>query len=137
MFGSRTNCFGCHTEMASDKHGGEVFKATLAGCTACHGDRHEGTFEKWKQGLELALMEADETYANARKALEESSDVSEAARRKATDLLAGAHADLQLVKRGNGLHNVMYAIEVLDTVTQRSQQAIAALAEAQQAKPAP
>jgi len=136
MFGSRTNCFGCHTEMASDEHGGEVFKATLTGCVACHGDRHAGTFEQWKQGLEFVLMEADETYANARKMLAESSNIPEAARRQATELLAGAKADLELVKRGNGLHNVTYAIEVLDAVTQRAQQAISVLTEAQ-ATPAP
>jgi len=136
MFGSRTNCLGCHTEVASDKHGGQVFKATLNGCIACHGDRHEATFEKWKQGLEVMTMDADEAYVNARKLLEESADVPDDARRKAAELLAAAQADLQLVKRGNGLHNVTYAIEVLDTVTQRAQQAIAILNEAKP-KPAP
>lgn len=135
MFGSRTNCLGCHTEMASDKHGGEVYKATLTGCLACHGDRHANTFEKWKQGLELVSMEAEETYTNARKLLEETPEIPEEARRKATELLAGARADLQLIKRGNGLHNVTYAIEVLDTVTQRAQQAITVLTEAQPKPP--
>jgi hypothetical protein len=123
MFGSRTNCFGCHTEKVLDEHAGDVVRATLNGCIACHGDRHAETFEKWKLGLELVLTDAEQAYAKARKALEESKNVPEEARRKVMELLQGAKADLDLVKRGNGLHNVTYAMEVLDSVTLRAGQA--------------
>jgi nitrate/TMAO reductase-like tetraheme cytochrome c subunit len=129
MFGSRTNCFGCHTEMATTEHAGQVAKATLNGCIACHGDRHAQTFEKWKLGLELVQTEAEEAYAKARQALNDSKNISDQTRQKATELLTAANADLNLIKRGNGLHNVTYAMEVLDSVTQRAQQATALLAQ--------
>jgi hypothetical protein len=134
MFGARTNCFGCHSETLSDDHSGEVVRATLSGCVACHGDQHSDTFEQWKQGLEVFLGDAEEAYAAAQKMLDESTELPAEAREKASELLAGAKADLLLVKRGNGVHNVTYSIEVLDAVTQRSQQAQAILTEA---KPAP
>jgi len=129
MFGSRTNCLGCHTQMTADAHSGDVLQATLTGCIACHGDRHTETFEKWKQGLELVQTDAEQAYAKAQKMLDESKDVPAETRRKAEELLSAAKADLQLVQRGNGLHNVTYAMEVLDSVTQRAGQVEALLAE--------
>jgi len=127
MFGSRTNCLGCHTDMATTEHAGDVARATQNGCIACHGDRHSDTFEKWKLGLELVQTDAVDAYLNARKALDQSKDIPEESRRKASELLAGAKADLDLIKRGNGLHNVTYAMEVLDSITLRAQQAMALL----------
>jgi len=135
MFGSRTNCFGCHTQLTADDHAGNVLQATLKGCIACHGDRHTETFEKWKLGLELVQTDAEEAFAKARKALDESKDLPAETRSKAEELLSSAKADLQLVQRGNGMHNVTYAMEVLDSVTQRAQQTSALLSQAKNSSP--
>lgn len=124
MFGARTNCTGCHIELSSDAHGSSVIKATASACVACHGDRHKDTFEKWKLGLELVMGDADQAYQNATQLLQEQSDAPADKRQQATDLIKAAEADLQLVKRGNGLHNINYSIELLDSVTSRCQQAI-------------
>jgi len=129
MFGSRTNCFGCHTQMTADDHAGDVLQATLTGCIACHGDRHTETFEKWKLGLEVVQGDAEAAYAKARKALDESKDLPDQTRRKVEELLTAARTDLQLIQRGNGLHNVTYAMEVLDSVAQRAGQAEALLTQ--------
>jgi nitrate/TMAO reductase-like tetraheme cytochrome c subunit len=130
MFGSRTNCLGCHTQLTSDGHSGDVLRATLNGCIACHGDRHTETFEKWKMGLELVQTDAEQALAGAQKMLQESQSVPAETRQKVTELLSAAQADFQLVKRGKGLHNVTYAMEVLDSVTERAQQATALLSQA-------
>jgi hypothetical protein len=111
MFGSRTNCTGCHREISQDAHGANVTKATEGACIACHGDRHKDTFEKWKLGLELVMGDADMAVANARKAIDEATDATPEAKAKATQLLEQAEADLKLVKSGNGLHNITYAME--------------------------
>jgi hypothetical protein len=135
MFGSRTNCFGCHTQMTANDHSGDVLQATLKGCIGCHGDRHTETFEKWKLGLELVQTDAEEAYASAQKMLDESKDIPAETRRQAEELLSAAKADLRLVQRGNGLHNVTYAMEVLDSVAQRAQQATALLSQAKASPP--
>jgi hypothetical protein len=129
MFGKRTNCFGCHTEQATTEHGGEVFRGALSGCIACHGDKHSGTFEKWKLAIELTRTDAEDAYNNARQMLESAENLDDQKRRQATELLTAAQEDLRLVKRGNGLHNVTYAMELLDSVTRRCQEAMALLAE--------
>jgi nitrate/TMAO reductase-like tetraheme cytochrome c subunit len=126
MFGARTNCAGCHTAVHGEDRG-SVLKATEQSCIACHGDQHKDTFEKWKLGIELALSDAEGAYKNARESLEKATTASEEARKKATDLLKSAEADLQLVKVGNGLHNVAYALELLDAVTSRCREAVEAL----------
>jgi nitrate/TMAO reductase-like tetraheme cytochrome c subunit len=135
MFGSRTNCFGCHTQLTANDHSGDVLQATLKGCIDCHGDRHTETFEKWKLGLELVQTDADQAYASAQKLLDEAKDIPAETRRKAEELLSSAKADLLLVQRGNGLHNVTYSMEVLDSVTQRAQQASALLSQAKSGTP--
>ena len=135
MFGSRTNCLGCHTDHTVGSRGGEVVRGNVNGCIACHGDRYKDTFKKWQQGLELSLTDAGEAYEKASKALDKAKDITPEARTKVTTLLAGARADLQLVKTGNGVHNVMYSMELLDSVTQRCQQVMTALAKESRRKP--
>jgi nitrate/TMAO reductase-like tetraheme cytochrome c subunit len=127
MFGARTNCFGCHTETAADVEGQRVVKGTQKTCIACHGERYGDMFEQWKTGIDLSLTDAETAYQNARKSLAENKTASPDARKKATELLAVAEADLGVVKRGNGIHNVTYAMELLDSVTAHSQKAIAVL----------
>lgn len=124
MFGSRTNCLGCHTKQATDKHGGATMRGAVNGCIACHGDRHADTFKKWKQGLELTLADAQEAYDKAVRMVGKAKNMDPEARRKVDDLLRGVQADLQLVKVGNGVHNVMYSMDLLESVTKRCQQAV-------------
>jgi nitrate/TMAO reductase-like tetraheme cytochrome c subunit len=126
MFGARTNCTGCHTAVHGDEKG-DVLAATEKSCIDCHGDQHKDTFEKWKLGIELALGDAETAYKEASDALEKAASAPEEARKKATELVATAQADLRLVKTGNGLHNVAYALELLDSVTSRCREAVETL----------
>jgi hypothetical protein len=129
MFGSRTNCYGCHSDLAASETSGDVLQATLNGCIACHGDRHVSTFENWKQGLQLAQADADEAYSQATARLAEAQNLTPEVRTKVTQLLREASADMQLVKRGHGLHNVTFAIELLDGVAARSREAVSLMTE--------
>ncbi|MFO0969843.1 MAG: NapC/NirT family cytochrome c [Gemmataceae bacterium] len=130
MFGSRTNCFGCHTKQMTTEHGGVTLRGAINGCVSCHGDRHNETFEKWKRGLKVTLMDAEDAYDGAWKMLHKVKDLDADTRQKADDLLKSAKSDLRLVKTGNGVHNVMYSIELLDSVSSRCQQAMALIERA-------
>ena len=124
MFGARTNCTGCHVELTDGVHGGEVIKATEDSCIACHGDLHKNTFEKWKLGLEMVKGDAEQVYQQARELLDKKQDAPEKTRQQAAELINASEADLKMVQRGNGLHNVTYAMELLDSVTSRCQKAM-------------
>lgn len=129
MFGSRTNCFGCHVKEATTAHGGLTLRAAESGCVTCHGDKHAGTFDKWKKTLEVMTADAAESYEKARKAVDAAKDAPADRKKKAADLLAGVRSDLDLVKRGNGAHNFMYAMDLLDSVGRRCQEATGLVAK--------
>jgi predicted CXXCH cytochrome family protein len=126
MFGARTNCYGCHTQQQSVK-GQAVLVATQRACVTCHGEQYAQTFEQWKQTMEMSLKDAQEAYEKARAALTKATDVPADARAKVEKLLAGASADLNLVQHGNGVHNITYAMLLLDTVSSRCGEALRAL----------
>jgi hypothetical protein len=130
MFGSRTNCFGCHIKQVTTEHGGVTMRGAINGCVACHGDTHNKTFDQWKRGLKVVLEDAEEAYDSAKKMLDKAKDLDAATQQKAVELLNAAKADLRLVKTGNGIHNVMYSIALLDSVAARCQQAMAIMAKA-------
>jgi nitrate/TMAO reductase-like tetraheme cytochrome c subunit len=127
MFGARTNCLGCHTESATGIAGEKVMKGARKTCIACHGERYGDMFEQWKTGISITLEDAEQTYKNARILLDEGTAASPEARKQAAELLKLAEADLHLVKRGNGIHNVTYAMELLDSVSAHCQRAMQAL----------
>ena len=133
MFGMRTNCLGCHTNHVATKNGGVAVRGAVSGCITCHGERMP-TFKQWKQALELSLSDASEAYEQARKALDSAKNIPPEVRTNLTSLLA-AQADLQLIKTGAGVHNVMYSLDLLDSVTKRCQQVMTTLAKESNRKP--
>jgi nitrate/TMAO reductase-like tetraheme cytochrome c subunit len=126
MFGARTNCYGCHSQRENVK-GKDVLVATQQACVTCHGDEYVQTFEQWKETLDMSLKDAQEAYEKARGAIAQATEAPTDARAKAEKLLAGAAADLSLVQRGNGVHNITYAMMLLDGVTARCSEAVNAL----------
>ena len=135
MFGARTNCYGCHTEHG--KSGGkDALVATQQSCVACHGEQYGQTFEQWKTALDASLTDAQDAVKKAEEAVTNAKDVPPAARSKAEGLLAGAKADLELIQRGNGVHNITYALDILGGVSARCGESEQALAPSGDEKPA-
>lgn len=123
MFGSRTNCTGCHAQIDGKAHDGAV-KATVEACVNCHGDRHKDTFEQWKMAMEFSLTEAQQAQQALQQALDQAKNIPDDVRAQIDKLKGEADADLNLVKTGNGLHNVTYAMELLDAVATKYREAI-------------
>jgi nitrate/TMAO reductase-like tetraheme cytochrome c subunit len=129
MAAARTNCYGCHTDMGTSAGGHDVMTGTQSSCVTCHGEGYVTKFEQWKSGIALTLADAELEYRNALQSIEDNVTSSAESRRRARELLAVAQSDLQLVKRGNGIHNVTYSIELLDSVVAHCQRAKEALKE--------
>ncbi len=75
-------------------------------------------------GLEFVSEDAEKTYQQARQLLDEKKDLPAETRQQAAELVDASASDLHMVKLGNGMHNVTYAMELLDSVTSRCQKAI-------------
>jgi nitrate/TMAO reductase-like tetraheme cytochrome c subunit len=118
MFGARTNCYGCHNQQGQS-NGREVLVATQKACITCHGERYAATFEQWKDVLADSLAEAKVNVAKAKAALARAPAQTSEARTEAERDLASAVADLGLIERGNGVHNITYALLLLDGINGR------------------
>jgi nitrate/TMAO reductase-like tetraheme cytochrome c subunit len=129
MFGARTNCYGCHTQRGQ-VNGREVLVATQQACIACHGERYAATFDQWKQVLADSLKEAQANVAKARAALARAPAAPGEARSEAERDLASAVADLGLIQRGNGVHNITYALLILDGINGRCNEVLQLFPEA-------
>ncbi|MFI5455949.1 MAG: cytochrome c3 family protein [Isosphaerales bacterium] len=127
MFGARTNCYGCHTEREKTE-GKDVLVATQRACVTCHDEQYLQTFEQWKQAMETSLSDARQAFQKAHDTLVKATAAPPEARAKAEELLASAKADLSLIRRGNGVHNITYALQLLDGVSARCSDAVKALA---------
>jgi nitrate/TMAO reductase-like tetraheme cytochrome c subunit len=126
MFGARTNCYGCHTEHGKVK-GQEVLVATQRACVSCHGEEYVPKFEQWKLSLEDSLKDTQKVYQKAHDALAKAATAPADARKKAEKLLAEAEADLRTIQNGNGIHNITYALQMLDGISTRCGDAVKAL----------
>ena len=126
MFGARTNCYGCHTEHGKVK-GQEVLVATQRACVSCHGEEYVPKFDQWKLSLEDSLKETQKAYQKAHDAVAKAATAPADARKKSERLLAEAAADLQTIQNGNGIHNITYALQMLDGISARCGEAVKAL----------
>jgi len=83
-------------------------------CRACHGDDYRRLFDQWISEMENLLKEADASLARVE---ERSKQLAAAGTLLPQDLRAKvdqARLNLSLVRRGNGIHNKNYAMQLLD-----------------------
>jgi nitrate/TMAO reductase-like tetraheme cytochrome c subunit len=101
MYLAGIHCQGCHF-VPRERGADHVQSAGALSCMACHGPRYHKMLARWQEvlGEKLALARRELTQARG--------SLGEGARS-----LGDAEANLLLVERGHGVHNVDYAIEIL------------------------
>lgn len=98
MFVSGVRCEGCHTLRR-----GVVDYASVVSCMACHGATYMKIYESWRAILKQATAEVERDIEEGRSKL------------GALDpAVRDAAANVDLVRRGNGIHNVPYALALFD-----------------------
>jgi nitrate/TMAO reductase-like tetraheme cytochrome c subunit len=104
MFSAGVRCEGCHFVGSEDGAPVGVARATEVSCMSCHGPRYRAILRSWKRGVEQragALRAAADELERGRAA-------------SASQALLDARANLALVERGRGVHNVGYAFALLE-----------------------
>ncbi|MHB1861579.1 MAG: cytochrome c3 family protein [Gemmatimonadaceae bacterium] len=102
MFVARVGCRSCHTDASlRDTAAGPRLDAIGRACTGCHGARYRDMLTRWHDGLTWRAQVAA-AYVSAAEA-----DRRLAARPGAQADLRSASADVTLVIRGGGVHNVL------------------------------
>lgn len=131
MYVKGVTCQGCHNpaysvQPASLEEGGpRHMPATVVSCMACHGPSYRRIYLGWKQGV-------DERTAALRRVMEASLGAMGVEAPRAWE---DARANLSLVSKGHGIHNINYAYVVLDKAFDQVNVARAAKGMAPAARP--
>jgi uncharacterized protein YukE len=92
------DCNVCHTKDTS----------ASASCKDCHGDLTDGMTERWKKIMK-------EGQGELAKAISEARAVEEKKRSGAMkEVIGDAQYNYEFIKKGLGVHNIIYAVEVIE-----------------------
>ncbi len=132
MFTIHIDCIACHR-----KGEGSPFlqieryaERTLAeACVDCHGEGFDDTLKHWKSLLSKMENETQERIFNAQKVLYEFETVKGGSPefKKAKTLLNEARHNYSFVLLGKGVHNIEYALKLLNEANNKSEKVIAIL----------
>jgi len=120
-FTANVDCVACH-EMPSPEDAGRhmdiiTYKTTEQACVECHGKRIEGTLEEWESVLVEMLDETRQELAKAEKAYQVMPD-DHPQKAEAKALLETAQYNSDFVGKAHGVHNIEYAMELLDNAAE-------------------
>ena len=116
MWKTRVQCIGCHQTLGGiPGHAPHAtYEANEKSCVACHGEDGKGMLADWKTEIAEALKEATAVFAKAETAAK--SIAAEDAKAKAAKLLDDARYNLDFVRYAKGVHNMEYALSILEAV---------------------
>ena len=118
MFAAQVSCDGCHThiiptgEAGTFAMGEKSLEAERKACVVCHGPGYDDMLDDWIGVLNRAVDEFEPKLELAGTALEqrrrEKIDLGEAG-----TLINDAKHNFDMVRTGKGVHNVEYAVKLL------------------------
>lgn len=105
MYQAGINCAGCHV-LPIDTGETAAFKPTDVNCMSCHGPRYSKVLGRWKALVSERLERVKGELSNTRSRF--------ALKPHQEGPLSDAWANVELVERGGGTHNVEYTLALLD-----------------------
>jgi len=116
MFLAQVDCIGCHLDASTYGEEyvmkGSTLKPTVQGCIDCHGDMGRDIFNFWQTSLTNQIGITDEILGRARRMID--SRPAESVPYTAIQRLEDAEFNRNFVKFGKGIHNLNYALALLD-----------------------
>jgi hypothetical protein len=101
MYLAGVRCEGCHL----DQGHGETRTAGEVSCMSCHGPKYRSVYEGWQQTVGSRTAGLRGQFDSTTRSL----------RTTSSPVYADAKANLELVERGRGIHNVPFTLALLDT----------------------
>jgi nitrate/TMAO reductase-like tetraheme cytochrome c subunit len=115
MIDVRIECRTCHTIRETSSTGTELVRGSKAMCAMCHDAATVKQFETYHVSLRGALPTLQATLAKVENAVRQPGDHSD----KLVAEVNNLRHDLDLLAKGNDIHNMHYATKVVGEVTQR------------------
>ena len=121
MYLARVSCESCHGLPTAIEGHEQVQAAGEATCLSCHGVGYANILPGWQQGMERRLGQVSAIVREAGASVGR----APAARRVAADSLLGlARENVDLVRRGKGAHNVVFADKLLRAAVELTRDAV-------------
>ena len=133
MFTTNIDCVACHRKTGESQAALHTTKyaerAVEEACVDCHGEGFDFTLKHWKSLLSKAEAETNQRLSNAQRVL---NDFEKTAGRtppfrRAQSLINEARHNYSLVLLGRGVHNIEYAIKLLNIASNKTEQALAVI----------
>jgi nitrate/TMAO reductase-like tetraheme cytochrome c subunit len=115
MVDVRIECRTCHTIRETSTTGSVLVRGSKAMCSVCHDAATVKQFEAYHVSLRGALPVLQATLAKVEAAAKQPGDHSAALNTEIGNL----HHDLDLLVKGNDIHNMHYATKVVGEITAR------------------
>jgi nitrate/TMAO reductase-like tetraheme cytochrome c subunit len=124
MYDVKTNCIGCHLDEKTI-NGEKVLFGSSKSCVSCHTAKYETTVTEWRNKIKEELDYARALETNTIKALETTKDgVKKKKVEQAKAMLEVGQENLRIVEFGDGVHNMKYAVILLDTAMNNFENAL-------------
>ena len=115
MIDVRIACRTCHKVRETSSTGTELVRGSTAMCAMCHDAATVKQFEAYHVSLRGALPVLQATLAKVEAAVKQPGDRPD----KLVTEIGDLRHDLDLLTRGNDIHNMHYATKVVREVTER------------------
>ena len=133
MHQTNVDCLACHQapsfEGATHPTDMATYRATEKACLDCHGSSMKGTLDDWLEVLNETLSEAQAELDRAQKAYQ-AIPQEHSQKAQAKELLEVAEHNCEFVAKARGVHNLEYAMDLLDKASQNSTEVIRIAGEA-------
>lgn len=140
MFRANVDCVACHELPTAEEAGGpetmRTFRAGEQACLDCHGAGFKGMLAEWQKAAGDALAKAKAAVDRAQKAVAAMPD-GDPKKEKAKTSLSAAVYNCEFVEKAHGVHNLDYAMELLDRATAGAAEAASLAGPPRPAEPAP
>jgi hypothetical protein len=113
MFAAQVSCEGCHLDINGD--GKSDLNERRQACVKCHSTGYDLMLDKWIADIDEALNSIAPSLEHTRELI---SDAGKRGRNVDAEktFFSDAETNFNLVKNGKGVHNVDYAIKLLENV---------------------
>ncbi|MFB0508295.1 MAG: cytochrome c3 family protein [Thermodesulfobacteriota bacterium] len=140
MFTIRVDCVGCHKTREESKAALYTTKyserALAESCVGCHGEGYDEMLFHWKELLVKAENEVNSRIFNAQKKLYEAGKAGLEGQRfkKAQNLINEARYNYTFSLMGKGVHNIEYALKLLNHANNNMEKALTLIEDGYQLK---
>jgi hypothetical protein len=140
MFTIRVDCVGCHKTQEESKAALYTTKysekALAESCVGCHGEGYDDMLFHWKELLVKAENEVNSRIFTVQRKLYEAGKTGLENHRfkKAQNLINGARHNYTFSLMGKGVHNIEYALRLLNYANNNTEEALALIEKGYESK---